>query len=102
VAHTEINGSLLARTMSRPARLEANQQAEDNADLHRATPASTILSAWGSRGLRVGNPRSRTEDHRERRKLVIRYQLPRIASEPTVGTFSYLFSRRSNSSSRYT
>jgi hypothetical protein len=84
--------------MNRPALLEADEHAEDSA----ATPACNFLSGWTGRGLRVGNPRSRAEDHREPKKLMVRYLLTKTASGLTGGTFSYSFARRSNSSSRFT
>jgi len=102
VAHSETNGSPVARTMNRPARLEANEHAEDKTHLPSATPACNFLSGLAGRGLRVGNPRSRTVHQRERKKLVVRYLLTKTASGLSGGTFSYSLARRSNSSSRFT
>jgi hypothetical protein len=81
------NGPLVTRTMNRPARLEANEHAEDNAVLPSATPACNFLSGWAGRGLRVGNPRSRAVHQREQET---RRALPaeKIAYGLTVSTGS--------------
>ena len=51
--------------MNRPALLEADEHAEDNAHLTPATPACKFLSGLAGRGLRLGNPRRRALHQRE-------------------------------------
>ena len=65
MAYSQSNGPLVARTMNRLALSEADEHAEHNADPPSATPTCNFLSGWAGRGLRVGNPRGRTEHQRE-------------------------------------